>query len=186
MLTPIGRLAFPNLFKPRAAVAGAEPRYSTILLLDEDAQKSDEFKALKQAVFECIEDEWGAAKAKDSTFVKSLRLPFRDAGEKSYEGFEKGMVFIAPWTKSQPGIVDAQVQDIINPERVWAGQLARLDVNAFAYNQSGNKGVSLGLNHVQITNEDQPRFDGRKQASDVFGAIGGAASAPDADDDLPF
>lgn len=187
LLTPIGLLAFPNLFVPKPPAQGADPRYSTILLLDEEAQQSPEYKALRQAVLEAIAEEWGAAKAKDAAFVNTLRLPFRKAEEKAYEGFEKGHIFIAPWTKQKPGVVDKDVVDIIDPQRVFAGQKARIDVNVFAYNQSGNKGVSFGMNHIQITDEDMPRFDGRKSAAQSFTPVAGSGgSAASMDDDLPF
>ena len=54
------------------------------------------------------------------------------------------------------------------PEQVWAGQLVRANVTPFAWLNSGKRGVSLGLNHIQIIRTDTPRIDGRAPANAVF------------------
>lgn len=189
VITPIGLLSFPHLFTPRAAVAGAEPRYSATLIFDEDAIKSEKYLALKKEVLAAIEEEW-PGKSKDASFIKTLRLPFRDGGEKDYAGYGAGKIFINPWNKQKPGIVDRERNDILVPADVFAGQLARFYVRPYAYAQSGNKGISLSLSHVQIVKADMPRLDGRKSAKDAFRGddlpadLGGLGSQDD--DDVPF
>lgn len=190
LITPIGRLSFPNFFVAKSAVPGAEPRFSGSLIISKDAQNSPEFKALKIAIKECAEAEFGS-KLKDPNFLKKLRNPIRPGSEKSYAGYdEDGCVFISPWTKNRPGLIGPDTKDIDVPADVWAGQLARFDVGVFAYNTSGNMGVSLGLNNVQITKRDMPRLDGRAPANKVFGAVAEEADegpkSVSTDDDIPF
>ena len=96
-------------------------------------------------------------------------MPFRDAGDKTYEGYRKGDTYVSPWSKNKPGIVDARRQDILLPEEVWSGQLARANVTPFAWAHSGRKGVSLGLNHLQIIESTgRQRLDGRPTAGSAF------------------
>lgn len=185
--TPQGMLSFPHLFVPKPAVPGGEPRFSLSIVLDKAAQASPEYKALRQAVAAAIDEKFGAGKSRDANFVKTLRLPFRDATEKQYAGYEAGKVFISAWTKNKPGLVDGDLQDITAPADVWAGQTARATVGVFAYAQSGNKGVGLVLYNVQITNADMPRMDGRKNAAQDFDAVGGVDdSNGGVDDRAPF
>lgn len=193
LMTPIGILSFPNLFSPRAAVQGAEPRFSLNLIFDKAATESAEYAALRAAVLEAIEAEWGAGKSKDATFLRSLRTPFRDCSEKEYAGYDKGVKFIHAWSKQKPGVVDNRKQEILVPDDVFAGQLARATVRPFTYAQSGNKGVSFALENVQIAKKDMPRLDGRQSADKAFGELpdedgtpskGGSKSAPS--DDTPF
>jgi hypothetical protein len=101
-------------------------------------------------------------------FGKTIRSPFRSADEK--EGVPEGIVlFINPWCKEKPGIIDARKQDIYDAGDVWAGQLCRFSVAPFAYENSGNKGVSLYLHNVQILKSaGMARIDGRKSAKDTF------------------
>ena len=167
--TPIGILSFPVLFTPRPRAQGGEPCFAINLLFDKAAQGTPAYAALKKAVAECINEKWGPGKAADRDFVKGLRLPFRNPQEKSYKGYDiEGGIYIAPWSNNRPGLVDARLQEITVPTDVWPGQLARATVNPFAYHNSGNKGVSFGLNNVQICRADGERLDGRRSAAEDF------------------
>lgn len=168
LITPYAVLSFPTLFTPKPRTQGGEPVYSCSLLFNEAAQRSVEFKALQDAVKECAIEKFGA-----KVNLSQISLPFRDAGEKAdkYAGYEEGVVYINPWTKQKPGVVDARLQDVLVADDVYAGQIVRAQITPFAYSTSGNRGVSFGLNHVQIVKADAPRIDGRASANKVFGAL---------------
>lgn len=188
--TPIGILSFPVLFTPRPRAQGGEPVFAINLLFDKTAQADKAFGDLRRAIAECIDEKWGKGKAADRDFVKGLRLPFRRTQEKQYKGYDiDGGIYIAPWSNNRPGIVDARLRDITVPGDVWPGQLARATVNPFAYATSGNRGVSLGLNNVQICKTDGERLDGRRSANEDFDPFddgSGTDGASPADDDMPF
>jgi hypothetical protein len=183
-------LMFPHLYTPRPVVQGGEPRYSMTLLFDEEAQKRAEYRELKKLVADAIDEKFGAGKARDAEWQKRMkfRTPFRDAGEKDkYTGFVPGHIFIAPWSKTKPDVVDGRApkpQIIPVAADVWAGQLARAYVSAFAYQQSGNVGASFMLDMVQITKANMPRMDGRMKAEDAFPPVEG--ELVDSDSDIPF
>lgn len=183
IITPIGVLSFPKLFKPEPRAKGGEAVFSASLIFDEAAQKDQRWKELKQEVRDAIADKWGDAKAADHAFLKRLAMPWRDAAEKDYEGYGEGKLFISPWSKFKPGTIDRNKNDILVPTDVWAGQLARFFVTPFAWENSGKLGVSLQLEHVQIVKSDMPRIDGRTSASKAFDDDLG----DDVDgDDIPF
>jgi hypothetical protein len=168
--TPIGKLCYPALFVPKAPMQGqaGDPRYSLILVFDKEGLNSVAYKELRAQVQEAAAEKWGA-KAQDGAFMRSLRLPFRDSSEKGHlEGFDYGPMYISPWTKRKPGVVNLNGDDILVPDDVFAGQLARATVRPFAYEQSGNKGVAFGLEHVQIVDSNQTRIDGRRSAASAF------------------
>lgn len=175
VITPYAILSFPTLFSPKPRSEGAEAVYSASLLFGEDEQKSPEFKKLQEAVRSCAIEKWG-----DKVSMASLMSPFRDAGEKAdkYQGYSQGTVYINPWTKQKPGVVNARLQDVLDPDEVYAGQIVRAAVTPFAWAASGRKGVSFGLNHIQIIKADAPRIDGRAPANKVFGAVEEMEDAP--------
>jgi hypothetical protein len=184
--TPIGVLSFPVLFSPRPRAPGGEPVYQCSLLFDQAAQRDPAYAALRRAVLEEIEDK-NPGKSQDKQFLASLRSPFRPCNEKSYKGYDipNGM-FISPWTKSRPGVVDANRNEIIVPEDIWPGQLARATVSPFWYSQSGNRGVSFALNNLQICRTDGERLDGRRSAKADFDDYDGPGAAALVDDEIPF
>ena len=165
LVTPYATLSFPNLFAPKPRSEGGEPVYSAALLFDEAAQRSPEYKAMQAACIQVFKDKFGP-----SASMNGVKMPFTDAGEKAdkYQGYEEGVIVINPWTKQKPGIIDARKQDVLLPEQVYAGQLVRAQVTPFAWQNSGKKGVSFGLNHIQIVKHDAPRIDGRVAADKAF------------------
>jgi len=203
-MSPIGVLCFADgLFTPRPPAPGAKPRYQVILLLNKIGVATTAYQDLRRAVAAAISAKWGATKAADPNFVRTLRLPFRQAADKTYEGFEDGEIYINPWLneeKGPPGVTGLRPGSVMTQGEVWSGQLARLTVRAFAYDTSGNKGVAFGLEHAQIMKADMPRIDGRRTASEAFKnasleeleAYGidpkeaSAAAASSAGDELPF
>ena len=167
MNTPYAMLSFPQLFAPRPRAEGGEPCFSCSLLFSPEQQKSKEFKAMQIAVVDVAKEKFGR-----NVPMQSLILPFRDAGEKEYAGYEKGVVYITPWCGRDrpPGVVDQRLQQVFEPSRVYAGQIVRANVTPFAWTKSGKRGVSFGLNHLQIV-KDGTRIDGRISADKAFDAI---------------
>ena len=170
VITPIGILCFAEqLWKPKPPAEGKDPRYSAMLLFDDFAVKSTAYQELRSLIVEAATEKFGAAKANDPAFMRSIRLPLRPAADKNYAGFDKGEIFISPWSDRRPGIVDLQGNEFKAVEaEVWSGQLARATVRAFGYDNSGNRGVALGLEHVQIVKTDMPRIDGRVSPDKAF------------------
>ena len=162
--TPYATLSFVNAFTPRPRAEGTPPVFSCSLIFDKEQQKDPAFKALKDAVIAAAQKEWGT-----NFNQKQLVSPFRDAGEKTYAGYLPGHVYISPWSKNKPGVVDSRRQEIELPEQVWSGQLVRANVTPFAWQHTGRRGISFGLNHLQIIrSEGRDRLDGRPKAGDAF------------------
>lgn len=209
VMTPVGMLYFPEFFTPKGNKnnPAAAPQYAGCLLLNEIATNTEAYMDMRRAVKAAIEAKFGQAKAADQNFLSSLRSPFRQASEKAgetgYPGFEDGEVWFRAWRKEDfdaPGVVDLHGTDIVVPGDVWTGQLARFTLRAFAWENSGNRGVSFGLDHVQIIKRDMPKLkvasagaafngvDAGGQDLTGYGVSDLAASAPadNGSDDLPF
>lgn len=187
--SPIGVISFPHVFTARAPSPGADERYSVSLIFDADAQASAEFKAMKKAVMDAAKEKWGD---KAEAMIKNgqLRLPFRDATEKSYAGYEDGKVFINAWSRQKPDVIDGRLQDVV-PSDLYPGCMGRITYKAFGYDNSGNKGVSIGLNNLQVSDFTTPRLDGKKKGKDEFDQLDmqdqdGAGDGDDLSDDIPF
>ena len=155
------RVSFPYVFRPSKPMqVGAEPKYSVTMLFSKDA----DLTKLKAAVRAAAVDKWGADQAQ---WPKGMRNPFRDQGEKEYEGYEKGLIFIVATSKQRPGLVDAKLQDIIEEKDFYPGCYARASVRAFAYDQAGNRGVAFGLQNIQKLADGEP-LGGRTRPADDF------------------
>lgn len=173
--TPVFRASFPWLFEPQPPMEGntGEPKYSVVMLFDEAAQKSPEFKAMKDLANAAIKEKWG------DKVPSTLRNPFRPGSDKpDLDGYE-GCIFVSASSKMQPGVVDGRLNRIISkevaPEGFYAGCFARATVTAYAYDKAGNKGVAFGLQNVQKI-RDGEAFSQRTRAEDDFEATEDAFS----------
>ena len=170
------RLSFAHLFEPRADDNGVE-KYSALLLVP----KSDKatMKALRAA--EEAAKQAGVATRWNGKMPKVIGSIIHDGDEEKdtdeYPEFA-GHYYLTVSSKDQPGIVDRNVQAILDSTEVYSGCYVRANINAYPYTYGSKAGVSFGLNHVQKL-RDGEMFGGRSRASDVFSAV-----ESDEDDDL--
>jgi len=164
IVTPPLRLAFPALFEPKPVAKGkSDEMYQAVLLLPPDTDLKPFAACIKAAALE----KFGKLPpmAADKNPIKSC------AGKSQFAGYDEGWHYINTKSKFEPTVVDQRRQSIIDPKMIFAGCWCRFHINAFAYDHpQGGKGVSFGLNAVQLVREDE-RLDGRKTAEEVFDPI---------------
>lgn len=175
IITPEAQLSYPHLFTPQAAEDGGQEKYSCALVFFEGT----DITALQRAAIETAVEKWGE-KAKEQIKKGQLRLPFRKGEEKDYAD---GSIFINVRGNRRPGIVSlipdpktGKPMAITDPEEVYAGCFVRASLTPFAYDTSGNKGVSFGLNNLQKI-RDGERLDSRAAAEDEFEADASAVAS---------
>jgi hypothetical protein len=166
--TPEFRVSYPNVFQAKKNDLSGQDEFSVQALFPLGADMSK----LKAACLLAAEEKWGSDRAK---WPKALRMPFRDQGEREKDGvlpsgYAKGAVFVNLKNKNRPGLVDRLVQPIIEQSDFYGGCYAIASVTAFAYDQKGNRGVSLSLQNLQKTRDGEP-FSGRSKAEEDFAPL---------------
>jgi hypothetical protein len=176
--TPLARLSFPNLLKPQVSTNDAGQKvekYNCVLLFP----KTTDIGALKQAAAKAIEEAWGD---KGLQMLKSglIKSPFLDgdgpqglskkSGER-HAGYE-GTTFIRCATTLKPKVVDKKVQPVISEDEVYAGCYVYAVINAYTWdNPKNGKGVSFGVNMVQVAKDGERLGGGGLDPSAHFEAI---------------
>lgn len=163
------RASYVNIFQPRVPENGGEAKYSLTLLIP----KTD--VTTLNAIYAEIEKakQEGAQKAFNGAVPPMCKIPlhdgdgFRPSGEAFGEECRGHMVMTAS-AKLQPSIVGLDMQAIINPADVYSGCYVRANINFFAYNTNGNKGIGCGLNAVQKIEDEEP-LTARVSAEEAFG-----------------
>lgn len=160
------RLSYVHLFEPYTNDPEKEARYSvTILIPKRDKTTLDKIaKAIEVA------KEEGKTKTFGGKIPGNLKLTLHDGDEEA--DLERnpeyaGHMFMAMSSKTRPGIVDQDLNAILDSTAVYSGCYARVSINAFPYSNSGNKGISFGLNNVQFLEDGEP-LGGRTRAEDDF------------------
>jgi hypothetical protein len=178
LITPPVRLAFPSLFAMRRTLASdpnSKLAYQAAFLLPPGTDLVPFEKILTDAMI----SKFG----KPMPFAKgTTRYPIRAAEENgAYASLGAGWHFINTKSGQQVPVVDRTNTPVVpdedeDPERpghfrrsskIYSGLWVRAFLQAFAWDKGAGKGVSFGLNGVQIVRDDD-RIDGRMAATDVF------------------
>lgn len=162
------RLSYAHLFKPVAISDGQEPKYSVCLLIPKsDKVTLKKIKSAVEAAKQTGTSLWGGK------VPANLKLPIRDGDEERPDQPEyAGHYFINANSKLKPGIVDKDLNEILDSTEVYSGCYARASINFFAYNHAGNRGIGCGLNNLQKI-ADGDYLGGRSRAEDDFDVFEG-------------
>ena len=79
------------------------------------------------------------------------------------------MLFLNANSNTKPGIVDKDLNEILDPEEVYSGCWGRASINFFAYDSNGNRGVGVGLNNIQKLRDGERLGAARASAESDFG-----------------
>ena len=172
VVTGEARLSYIHVLKPHASRNNPEEKYSlTVLIPKSDiATKQRIDAAIEAAAQDGSARLWGGRPPRIDTPVHD-----GDGGRPS-DGMPFGAECKGHWVFTAsckadrpPRVVDANVQDILDPTKVYSGVYGRVGVDFFPYNSGGKKGVGCGLTNVQIL-RDGEALDNRTTAEDDFGA----------------
>jgi hypothetical protein len=95
-----------------------------------------------------------------------------------------GCYFFNAKSVTKPGAVDANGHDLLGSQDIVSGDFGRVSLNAYAYSQAGNNGVSFGLNNIMLVAKGETLGGGRASAASDFGITAGKAPAPAATADV--
>lgn len=185
--TPVATLSYPHLFT--ASVMKGETdmtkaKFSAAFVFPAGTDLTE----MKSAVLEVAREKFGVD-TDQLIAAKKLYLPFRTDGDE--KGYPEGSVYVGARSKDQPVVVSlipdpnnlgpdgkGRPMVITSQVEVYAGIQVRGLLSVYAYDTSGNRGVTFGLEGVQKI-ADGERLDNRVNPVNVFEADPDAAASFD-------
>lgn len=173
------RFSYCNLFQPKPPFNNpqGEPKYSVTVLVPKTntEAKAQIDAAINQAIDAGVSSKWnGVRPPVPAICVHDGDGPRPSDGSSFGEECKGCWVFTAS-TKNPPFVVDEQVQNIIDPTKVYSGMWGNVNVAFFPYNNAGKKGIGCGLNGVQKTADGEP-LNGQVTAQEAFKPVGAPAA----------
>jgi len=158
------RFSYLHVFEPQAIGDSAEKKYSTNLIIP----KKD--KVTLGKIKAAIDNAKEAGKAKlGGKIPANLKTPLRDGDiEKPEDETYADSYFLAANAKTKPGLVDKDLQPIMDQDGLYSGCYGRASVTFYAFNTNGNKGIACGLNNLQKLEDGEP-LGGRNTPESDFG-----------------
>lgn len=170
------RFSYCNLFQPKVR-PGQKPKYSVTVLVPKSNTEAK--AAIDAAIAEAI--EYGVSKCWNGFLPPQPAICVHDgdgprpSDSQPYGEECRGCWVFTASSKEKPGVVDANVQRIIDPTEVYSGMWGNVSVNFFPYNSSGKKGIGCGLNHVQKVRDDEP-LSGFVTVEEAFKPVGSVSN----------
>ena len=166
------RFSYCHVFDPQTDKEGKE-KYSVAVLWPKS----------ETAITKLVEEAVQAAKEKGKTskwggkIPANAKSPIRD-GDTEREDDEnyEGMYFLNCSSKQKPGVrvlENGSVVEALDMEDFYSGCWGAVTLNFFPYENSGNKGVGVGLNNLIKTRDDE-RLAGGTSADSDFGDLSDA------------
>lgn len=159
------RFSYANVFEPKA-INNSEPKYSVSIIIP----KSDKatINKIKTAINKVKEEGKSAKWA--GKIPKNLKEPLRD-GDIDREDDEAyaDSYFINCNSSRKPGVVDKNLNPIIDPDEFYSGCYGRASIMFFPYNSNGNIGIGAGINNIQKLSDGE-RLAGGSTPDQDFGA----------------
>lgn len=171
---------FSALSARRNELSGKDEYSTQVLVPKSDTETVNALKAAAKAAL--------AAKFGDK-IPKNVRNPMRDGDtETKQDGSPLGQEYAGHYffnakSSTKPGAVDAHGHDLIGANDIVSGDFGRVSLNAYAYSQAGNNGVSFGLNNILLLQKGEQLGGGRPSAAADFG-LGGSSNAKSFDEAL--
>ena len=175
------RLSYANIFEPKS-INGSEPKYSVSLIIPkEDTQMVE---TIKQAIENAKERDKGKWNGK---IPANLKTPLRDGDEERPDDEAYANSYFINANSTRPPAIVGTEKDRstgkaiqLGEDEVYSGCYARVSINFYGFNASGNKGIACGLGNIQKV-ADGERLGGGSTAEEDF-----EFEEVDAEDDFLF
>ena len=173
------RISFANIWEAKS-INGSDPKYSVSCVIPKSDKKT---LAKINAAIEAAKEE-AKGKKWGGKIPPNLKLPLRDGDiERPDDENYANCMFLNANSSDKPGIVDRQVNPILDPMQVYSGCYCNVSLSLYGFNSNGNRGVACGLGNIQWL-KDGERLSGKADAASDFDAV---ADDDDvlSDDELP-
>ena len=161
------RLSFVNIHKPRKNDRDEDVYSVTAIVPKSDTAT---MTAIRNAIAAAARKKFPG---KPDTFYKALKHVVYDGDGVRPNGEEFGPECKGCWvftasTSDRPGCVDENLQPLMEP--IKSGDYGRVQVNAYGFDTAGNRGVTFGLQNVQLLERGES-LSGREDAATAFGGF---------------
>jgi hypothetical protein len=158
------RLSFVNIFQP-AQTPNGSLKYSVSIIIPKTDKETinkvnkafEEAKAASASVF-------------GGTVPKLLKGGLRDGDLEKEDPAYAGSMFINANSVKRPGVVDSEMNAILDPDEVYSGCYGRVAIDFYPYSVEGSKGIACGLGNVQKLEDGERLGSGFVTAEQDFAA----------------
>jgi hypothetical protein len=158
------RFSYCNVWEPKS-INGGDPKYSVSLIIPKSDKKT--LAAIEKAIKEA--EQAGITKfGSKFTSGPNFKRPLRDGDtDRPNDEAYAGSYFVNANSNTKPGIVDKDVNRILDQSDFYSGCYGRASITIYPFNTSGNKGLACYLGNLQKLEDGKP-LGGKSTPEDDF------------------
>lgn len=162
------RFCYAHVWEPTSIEEGGKKKYTVSIVIPKTATKLlEKIESAIQAALEA-----GKSSKFGGKVPAKFKHPLRDGDEeRPDDAAYEGCMFLTASSDRQPGIVDANVDPILDKDEFYSGCYGRASLNFYAFNTNGSKGIAVGLNNLQKLEDGERLAGGASSAEDDFGSM---------------
>ena len=168
VITGTVRFSYVSVFEAKAMNEGETPKYGLCILIP----KSDTatLKKINEAIAAAKEQGKATIADKNGRVPANLKTPLRDGDEERPDSPDfANCYFLNASSLRKPGVVDKDLNPILDRDEFYSGCYGRASINFYAYNFNNvSKGIAAGLNNLQKLKDGEP-LAGGSSADEDFG-----------------
>lgn len=183
-MTPRGRLSYAQTLVKGKENEHGQVKYNCNLMFPPES----DFKVLKKALMKIALKETDGDKDRALTFVNSRFLDpnnLPSGGQPAGPEF-KGWTLLRMASNHRPDFIHPNGKPMTTDEainEVYSGRWARASCNPYWFVAKGNKGVTIGLQNVQLLEHDDNLGGGKPSGEGQFGKVSDEGSSEGTSDD---
>ena len=164
---PNTRWSYANVWQPKS-INGSDAKYSVSLIISKDDKTTlDKIKKAIQAAYDEGQHKL-RGNGKSVPQLSAIKTPLRDGDiERPDDETYQNAYFINANSTSKPGVVDSNLNAIVDTSEVYSGVYGRASINFYAYHSNGSRGIACGLNNLQKI-RDGSSLGGKSNAESDF------------------
>ncbi len=162
--------SYVNAWEPKS-INGSTPKFSVSLIISKDDERT--VQKIRAAIKAAYEEGAGKLKGNGKSVppLDVLKTPLRDGDrERPDDPAYANSYFVNANSAQKPGIIDRDMQPIIERSEVYSGVMGRASISFYAFNSNGNKGIACSLNNLQKMYDGKP-LGGKSSAEDDFAGL---------------
>jgi len=160
------RFSYAHVFEPHAMDDNSQAKYGVSIIIPKKDKVT--ISKIEKAIQAALQE--GEAKKFGGKIPKQYKNPLRDGDvEREDDETYANSYFINASSTRKPGLVDENLNAILDKDEFYSGCYGRASINFFAFNTSGNKGVAAGLQNLQKLEDGERLGGGSSSAEEDFG-----------------
>ena len=174
MATIKGVLNFPNVFTAKVPKAGGDPKFGTgVLMPANDPQVAGLLAEVAAAKSNSFPSGYSGTNCCFDLYENKIP-PSKDYHDPRFVGWY--LFTCTAKADDRPAVVDVNRQPVIDPGKLFAGQMVYVSAGITGYVQ-GTGGIGGWLNGVMLTDEEPPmgRLDNKPSVDQMFASLPGGA-----------